>query len=208
MARPVLTDDQVRDFRERTCDVSMRLFVEQGYEGFSLRALARELGCSHATPYRYFADKAEIFSMVRAESFDRFGSFMQRRLEGHTDALERVHILSRAYFDFAGEHPRAFRMMFELGQPDEDYPFVGEAGFAAWSVMKNVLSEAVEDGALIGKPHELAHIFWAGIHGVATLQLARQFTVGQAAEDVFESMTAALIRAHTNQDHQATSKKK
>ena len=35
MGRPVLSDEQVEDFRQRVCEVSMQLFVEHGYEGFT-----------------------------------------------------------------------------------------------------------------------------------------------------------------------------
>ena len=198
MGRPVLTDAQVEDFRGRACDVAMRLFVSAGYEGFTLRALAGELGCSHATPYRYFEGKPELFALVRAEGFRRFEAFLRGRLAGASDPLARVRRLARAYFDFSVEHAAEFTVIFEIGQPDpHEYPFVGEAGHAAWSVLFDVVRAAVAAGALAGDPNELAHTMWAGIHGVATLHLARKLAMGRDAEAMLESMTDALIRAHT-----------
>ncbi len=197
MGRPVLTDEQVEGFRQRVSDVAMRLFVEEGYEGFTLRALAKELGCSHATPYRYFSGKPEIFALVRADGFRRFEAFLRERLVGATDPIARVRILARAYFDFSVEHAAAFTVIFEMGQPHPDeYPFVGEAGGAAWSVVFDVVREAVAAGALAGEPNELAHTMWAGIHGVATLHLAGKLAMGRDAEALLRSMTDALIKAH------------
>ena len=45
-------------------------FVHQGYESFSLRRLAGQIGYSPAAIYRHFRDKDEIFSCLREESFD------------------------------------------------------------------------------------------------------------------------------------------
>ncbi|MCA9607853.1 MAG: TetR/AcrR family transcriptional regulator [Myxococcales bacterium] len=197
MGRPVLSDEQVEDFRQRVCEVSMQLFVEHGYEGFTLRALAKELGCSHATPYRYFAGKPEIFASVRAEGFRRFAAFLRDRLEGVDDPLARVRTLAQGYFDFSVEQAAPFTIIFEMGQPHpSEYPFVGEAGSDAWSVLFETVRAAVEAGALEGEPNELAHTMWAGIHGVSTLHLARKLSMGRSADALLQSMTDALIRAH------------
>ena len=48
MARPVLSPEQIEQFRKRAAEVSLGLFVQLGYQHFSMRTLARELGCSHA----------------------------------------------------------------------------------------------------------------------------------------------------------------
>ncbi len=194
----MLTDEAIDAFREKAVDVAMRLFAEQGYEGFSLRTLARELGCSHTTPYRYFpGGKDEIFAAVRAEGFRRFARFLEERLAPVSEPLERVRILARAYFDFSVDHQAAFTIIFEMGQPNpEKFPVVGEAGFAAWSVLYQVIERAAEAGVLVGDVSDMAHTMWAGIHGVATLHLAHKITMDRSAETVLETMTDALIRAH------------
>lgn len=198
MGRPVLTDEEVEAFRRRACDAAMTLFGELGYDQFSLRALAREMGCSHATPYRYFDGKDAIFAEVRAEGFRRFAAFLTARLEASSKARERLRILARAYFDFAQEQPAAFRIIFELGQPTaEDYPVVNEAAGAAWGVLVGVVKEAIDAGVLAGRPNHLAHVMWAGIHGVATLELAHKLTMGKSGASLVDAMTDALLAAHT-----------
>lgn len=197
MGRPVLTDAQIDAFRVRACDVGMRLFADVGYEGFSLRALAKELGCSHATPYRYFEGKAGIFAAVRAEGFRRFAAFLRGRLQRVKKPERRIRALASAYFDFSVEQPAAFTIIFEMGQPvPEAFPSVAEAGFDAWSVLQGVVREAVEAGVVVGDVNELAHTMWAGIHGVATLNLAHKFAMGRRPDAVLDAMTDALIRAH------------
>ena len=197
MGRPSLSDEQVAAFRQKACDVAMSLFGELGYEAFSLRVLARSMGCSHTTPYRYFADKEEIFAEARAEGFRGFAAFLEEGIAGARTPVTRLRRLARGYFDFALEQPAAFRIIFALGQPNpEAYPFVNEAAAAAWGVLLRVVREGVEAGGLHGGGTPPAHVMWAGIHGAATLALAHKLNMGIDGATLVESMTDALLAAH------------
>jgi AcrR family transcriptional regulator len=197
MGRPALTDDQVAAFRQRACEVAMRLFRDEGYHGFSLRTLAAELDCSHATPYRYFADKAELFAAVRAEGFRQFEAFLRARLAGVADPTARMYAVSQAYFDFAGSQPAAFTVIFAMGQPQSDaYPSVAKAAADAWGVLLDEVRGAVRGHVLAGDVAELAHVLWAGIHGVASLHLAQKLPPGQPGAALVTSMMHAFLRAY------------
>jgi AcrR family transcriptional regulator len=197
VGRPALTEDQIAAFRQRACAVAMRLFHAEGYEHFSLRTLAQELDCSPGTPYRYFADKAEVFAVVRAEGFRQFEAFLRGRLDGATPPLAQLRALGRAYFDFACAQSAAFNVIFAMGQPDHAaYPFVVEAARDAWHVLLDVVRTAVQSGLLAGDPDELAHVMWAGIHGVASLHLAQKLAMGRGGASVVDAMMDAFIRAH------------
>jgi len=197
VGRPALSEDQVAAFRTRAVDVAMTLFVETGFEGFSLRTLARALGCSHTTPYRYFVDKDEIFAAVRAEGFRRFAAALRARLTGNRDHDLRLRHLAEAYYAFAVTEPAAFRVIFEMGQLEaEAYPFVREAMADAWGVLVGTVTEAVEAGVIVGEPKVVAHTMWSGIHGIATLQLAGKLLMGRSGDQVLQTMVDALLSAH------------
>ena len=197
MGRPALGSDKVEAFRRAIVDASMRLFVEHGYEGWSLRALAKELGCSHATPYRYFEDKAAIFAAVRTEGFRRFAAHLRQRVGEQAEVRDRLYALARAYFGFAEEQGPAFRVIFGMGQPEIDsYPGVLEAAGDAWSVVLGVVSDAIDAGVIDGDVDEVAHTMWASVHGVVTLHLSHKLAMGRTAEKVLPAVVQAMIRAH------------
>lgn len=179
----------------------MQLFVDEGFEGFSLRTLARALGCSHTTPYRYFEGKDEIFAAVRAEGFRRFAAALRRRLKGTRNHDLRLRRLAEGYYGFAVSEPAAFRVVFELGQPEaEAYPFVREAMADAWGVLVGTVTEAIEAGVIVGEPKVVAHTMWSGIHGIATLQLAGKLLMGRSGDQVLQTMVDALLSAHRPPD--------
>ena len=97
MPRAALSQDQVDEFRDALCAAATRLFAEHGYEGVTMRALAKNLGCSAMTPYRYFENKAEIFETVRFAAADRFADAIDGAVRAHADHRERLVAMTHAY---------------------------------------------------------------------------------------------------------------
>jgi AcrR family transcriptional regulator len=171
MARPALRDDQIEAFRERLCDAATRRFAEHGLEGVSLRGLADDLGCSRATPYRYFRNKEEIFAAVRARAFERLASLCEGP-SGEADPQRRLVELGRAYLRFAREEPHGYRVAFELGQPDPArHPALVQQQLRAWQTIRGAVQYAWQRGVVEGDPETVSHLYWAALHGLASLEL-------------------------------------
>jgi AcrR family transcriptional regulator len=194
MARPLLSQVELDAFREELVGAALRRFAAHGYAGVTLRGLAADLGCSPMTPYRYFRDKSEIFSAVRAAAFARFADTLERADRG-ASPLERLRALGRAYVRFALAEPDAYRVMFELGQPDAgDYPQLLAQGQRAWESLRNAIDDAVAARSLAGDPRLLAHICWAGLHGAVSLHLAGKLALGCTLDDLVEPIMDTLVR--------------
>src|ERR1043165_4018086 len=113
-----LSQTQVEDFRDRLIEAATRLFAERGREAFTMRHLAAELGCSAMTPYRYFKDKDEILAAVRAGAFDAFAEVLETAFASTDNIAEKGAAVGDAYVAYAFGHPEAYRLMFDLSQPD------------------------------------------------------------------------------------------
>lgn len=171
-----------------------------------MRRLSREVGCSHAKAYRYFANKEDLLVAVRARAFDRYRSFLEERLRGVEGALERVRQLCIAYADYARSHEAEFRMMFSFRQPDSlRHPKMKDAVFGAWGVFLGSVQEAVEEGVLAGEPERIANLLWAGVHGVVTLGVAEKLVMGMTRQDLVSSMIESLLQAHSPEPQRKSS---
>jgi AcrR family transcriptional regulator len=171
MPRPLSTAE-VSDFRERLCDAAASLFAARGPDGFTLRELASELGVSAMTPYRYFKDKDEILAAVRARAFNRFADALEKGFNVPGDAAARADAAGKAYIRFAFEDSASYKLMFDLSQPDENYPELAEASNRAREALTRHVYPLVKAGMVKGDPVLIGHIFWAVLHGAVTLQLA------------------------------------
>ena len=169
----VLTKAEVTGFRDRLCDAAGRMFASRGREGFTLRALAGELGVSAMTPYRYFRDKDDILAAVRARAFTRFAEALEQAMAAPGGALSKATAVYEAYVGFAFGEPDSYRLMFDLSQPNEDdYPELVEATKRARATMTAYVRGLVAEGLLAGDPELMGHVFWASLHGAVVLQLA------------------------------------
>ncbi len=169
----LLSPDQIDDFRDQLIDAAERLFAERGQEGVSLRQLAAEVGISAMTPYRYFADKAAILSAVRARAFDRFADALETAFAGPGGVAERAQAVGLAYVRFAFERPAAYRLMFDLRQPDEAlYPDLVRALARARATLTAHVQAAVDEELIAGDVELVGHAYWATLHGLIGLKLA------------------------------------
>jgi AcrR family transcriptional regulator len=178
--------------RERLCDAAAKLIVADGEAALSMRRLAAEVGCSAMAPYRYFADKQALIAAIRTAAFGRLAD----ALDGvAADGRHRAADIGEAYVRFARENPAAYKLMFDLAQPDEAaYPELAAATARAREAMAGYVRELVEAGVLVGDPVALGYVFWAAIHGLVVLDLAGRIPADPGFETLRRTVLGALMR--------------
>jgi AcrR family transcriptional regulator len=177
MPRVALQQDDIDAFRSRATAAAMRLFAKHGYDGVTMRALADQLGVSAMTSYRYLRGKAELFALVRAEAFRRFGDSLAASSTRSTSTpTQRLLRLKRAYIQFALDEPDAYRIMFEIRTPAADAD-VDRESRRAFGYLHDAVKSAVAAGALTGDALALARLLWASTHGLVSLYLAGRLSL-------------------------------
>ena len=172
MPRP-LSPEAVAEFRLRLCQQAEILFAQGGEQAVTMRNLATALGVSPMTPYSYFKDKDEILAAIRASAFTRFAIALETAMAKSADPLTASALTGQAYIDFAQAHPAAYRLMFDLCQPNEDsYPELAAASRRARATMSAHVRGLIGAGMMEGEPELLGHIFWAALHGAIVLDMA------------------------------------
>ena len=178
--------------RERLCDAAARIFLAEGEAALSMRRLAAEVGCSPMAPYRHFADKQALIAAVRAAAFARLADTLDGVAQ---DGRHRAADIGEAYVRFARENPAAYKLMFDLAQPDESaYPELAAAASRARAAMTGYVHELVEGGVLAGDPVQLGYVFWATIHGLIVLDLAGRIPADPGFEALRLTALGALMR--------------
>jgi AcrR family transcriptional regulator len=174
-----LSADDIRQFREAMRYVAESAFATRGAQGVTMRELAKELGCSAMTPYRYFRDKDEILAMVRAAAFNRFAARLEmaaKQAPG-TD----YSVVAEAYVAFALDEPHAYRLMFDLTPQTGAFPELASASQRAWRMLGAHFERLVAAGVLEGDPQLIGYAYWASLHGFTMLALANQLPLPEAA---------------------------
>lgn len=184
MPRAALAPDGIAEFRRRIGEAATKLFAAHGYEAVTMRAVAEALGVSAMTPYRYLSGKDELIALVRTGAFRNFAEALERGTTRVADPEERLRALKRAYLKFATTHGDEYRIMFELrgAADDQRWPELAREAGRAFGILLDAVRGAVTAGVIEGDPLTIAHILWAGAHGLASLHLAGRLDQGRSLQ--------------------------
>jgi AcrR family transcriptional regulator len=192
----VLTEEATREFREKLIDAAERLFAQKGLEAVTLRQLAAEIGVSPMTPYRYFADKDDILAAVRARAFTRHAEALEAAWEAtKDDPIAASNAVGQAYVEFAFAHPEAYKLMFDISQPDETrYPEFMAAADRSRRTMTRHLEGLAAVGQFDGDPGLVGHMYWAALHGPIMLAFSNKLQPGYNARRLIAALMETLGR--------------
>lgn len=117
--------------RTAIVDIARRLFVEHGFGGLTMGAVATEVGGSKATLYRYFPSKEELFAAVITASGEALFADLEAFTPISTSLEESLAELGASYLRLvldpavieagrlviaeAGRFPEIGRIFFEQG---------------------------------------------------------------------------------------------
>ncbi|MGY1522576.1 TetR/AcrR family transcriptional regulator [Streptomyces sp. MN3] len=176
--------------RERLIVATAReLAEEQGWDAVTTRRLAERIEYSQPVLYSHFRGKREIIGAVALQGAAELAAELRAASAGAGAAVSaegvrgRVAALARAYLDFAERNPAVYDAMFQLDGglvfAAEDTPEALKDGFAALlETLRDVAGEGVEPGLF-------TEVFWASLHGLATLSRAGRLPVGDAERRVW-----------------------
>ena len=194
MARPRLSAEAADGVRAEICAAAAKLYERDGYEAVTLRAIAAAMDRSQALPYRYFKNKEHIFAALRAICFDRLRGTMEAVIVGVDSPLVRLHVMAKTFVRFADENPAEYRLMFALRQPNPtEFPELHAARLRSMATLTSAYREAIEAGLIDGDADTGAHVVWAAMHGLLTLHLAGQLTLGRSLDELVSPMLDTLF---------------
>ena len=163
--------ERERAERERLIVATAREIAEQqGWDAVTTRRLAERIEYSQPVLYSHFRGKREIIGAVAVQGAAEIAVAVRTATAGATGPRERVSALARAYLDFAARNPAVYDALFQLDGglafAQEDTPESLKDAFAA---LLESLGEVAGEGVDTGLFTEL---FWASLHGLATLTRA------------------------------------
>jgi AcrR family transcriptional regulator len=160
--------ERERAERERLIVATARELAEQqGWDAVTTRRLAERIEYSQPVLYSHFRGKREIIGAVALEGATELAAALHAAASAADGSRARVTALARTYLDFAERNPAVYDAMFQLDGglafAAEDTPEPLKDAFAA---LLESLGEVAGDGV---HPGLFTEVFWAALHGLATL---------------------------------------
>lgn len=157
--------------RERLIVATARELAEQqGWDAVTTRRLAEHIEYSQPVLYSHFRGKREIIGAVALQGAAELATAVRAATSAADGPRARVVALARSYLDFAARNPAVYDALFQLdgglAYAQEDTPEPLKDAFAA---LLETLGEVTGDGV---HPGLFTEVFWAALHGLATLTRA------------------------------------
>lgn len=155
-------------------DRAVRMIADDGIESFALRRLARELDITTTAIYSHFPSRDDLLRALTDRGYLEIAGVLQRST-AEKAAGEQLVWFGAAYVNYAMNRPDMFKMLFmsplfdhieqsatlERGATNED----------ALALLVDLISQlplkTTSTSAL-----DLAHQFWALMHGVAAIYVS------------------------------------
>ena len=184
-----------RETRSALLGAAAGLLEERGIGAVTLRAVGERVGVSRQAPYKHFADKEALLSVLAAGYFEQLGREMWGAAgEAGTNALSRLRAIGEAYVRFALASPHRYRLMFGEKMQESPHPGVHEAAHGLYEGLVGAVAECQEAGELpAGDPAGLAALIYATVHGAVDLALAGQADESKGLEDPRSQLTLLLF---------------
>jgi len=157
--------------RGRILEAAMKLFLKEGFERVTIRAIAKAIEYSPATIYLYFKDKNEILFALQTIGFEKLYKKQQDVLT-IKDPWKRLRQHGKIYVEFALKNPEYYDLMFimrgSVVKMKEKEKW--ESGQRSYEFLKENIRECMSAGYLTQTNEDIATFAkWSLTHGMASL---------------------------------------
>lgn len=153
-----------------------KLFLQKGFESTAIDNVAKEAGSTIRTLYQYFNSKEDLFFAVCLKSAKQMLSAFEEALDQGKDALEKIRLCNKTYYEFYIEHPDMFRLLNY--KPDNKQNCkaspncreIEELKALQFNRYKNIIETGKSDGSISTNLDTRMAVFFGFLSSISILQ--------------------------------------
>jgi AcrR family transcriptional regulator len=112
--------------KDLVLETARTLILADGYDGVTVRRIAREAGLTTGAIYSNYRNKAEILGILLMEAWDELRSSILERVSLESDLRRRLRLFFTGYKDFSLRFPQEFSLIMYVGSHPEVFAELGE----------------------------------------------------------------------------------
>ena len=173
------------EMRLKILETAKQIFIEEGFEKASIRAIADRIEYSPATIYLYFKDKNELFFSVHETGFEKLNLEMIDAIEGITDPIDELRARGFAYMKFAFQNPEMYDLMFIQNAPMESMKDSETwiCGHRCFILLCETIQRCIDTKSIrINNLYIAAMSIWSFMHGLVSLKIRNRFQKFEGVE--------------------------
>jgi TetR/AcrR family transcriptional regulator len=108
---PKTPDHRHSSGEEAILSAAVQLFSEYGYDGVSMRSVARTAGVSKSNIYHHFESKEALYLAIMQSSASRFATLIENLAEGKGAFDERLRVFARSHLEHLFDNATTLRLI-------------------------------------------------------------------------------------------------
>ncbi len=134
--------------RERILRAAIEVFAQTGYFNAKVADIAKAAGVADGTIYLYFLGKEDLLISIFREYMREFLATGAKRIEGLTDARERLTVMIRHHLESLGSD-RALAIVFQV-ELRQSLKFMSLFSHQEFAEYLNMIRLTIEEGRMAG----------------------------------------------------------
>jgi AcrR family transcriptional regulator len=135
-------------------DAAEKIFVERGYEGASMDAIASKSEYTKRTVYQYFLNKEDLFFAAALRSYEALGRYVEEATREGESGLEKLRNGCFGFYRFFKDHPGKFALITAVGRVKDraaDTPYLNRFlsfEYGLFSSIEMLIREGQDEGSI------------------------------------------------------------
>ncbi len=189
------------EFRREILNSARDMFINDGYDGFSMRKLAEKIDYSPTTIYLYFKNKDDLLFAICEEFFAHFFAELNRIRSVSQEPIETLRQAFLYLIEFGLKNPNQYKVIFftkssVYGTHEE---FVQRESMArnVYFAFKEMVRGCIEAGRFMEMDEDVITQSMAiASHGLVTMALYRPDHLKERSDVIVRSLVDALMRGY------------
>jgi AcrR family transcriptional regulator len=181
--------------RREILDAASRLFVEEGYQRFTMRRIAERIEYSPTTIYLYFKDKNELLEAICDETFSELGGKLEQLQKTAGTPLDFLRHGLQTCVDFGLAHSNQdIRTISNPTMGPNGWSTGRSVGSRAFEILRQSVRACAENGTIRTPDVDLTtQALWASVHGITSMSLSMTGHPSAARPAIADHLIATLI---------------
>jgi AcrR family transcriptional regulator len=189
-----------KDLKKRIIREGTSLLARVGYGGFSLRQVAKNLGVSHAAPYRHFRNKEDLIIHIIKEVQDSFYESLNSSVLKYPDnPLEQLRDMGIQYILFSINNADLVKIIFFNARNKDIASRVRSKD--SFKLLLDVVKRCKAKGLINASDTMLASLLiWGEVHGISSLLIEGNIAHEGKLEDFVVVLVDGIMELIINEN--------
>jgi len=189
------------EFRKEILDSAREIFINDGYDGFSMRKLAGKIDYSPTTIYTYFKNKDDLLFAICEEFFANFFAELNHVRSVSQDPIETLRQAFLYLIEFGLKNPNQYKVIFfskgDIYGTREEFVEKESMARNTYLVFKELIQDCIKAGQLRELDDDvIASALAIASHGLVTMILYCPSFLNRKTEIIARSLVESLLRGY------------